>query len=243
MPASQARLPAARGAEPRGGGAGLPHTRRGPEPECELQTGIPARTRHGQGRSPKWASPARPPPGSAPSPAPFFRRHCLWPAIPRAFRHPTTPPGRRCGGSRRHTPWRPPAAGRWSWASRRRRPRGGCAASSSPARWAGGRRGWAQPGCRGPRSWPARCAAARWPSCCSCTRRCPAAPTPSTAASSSSAVGRRRAAPVCAVRVPRWRPASCWVRISVLPAGAGSQAPTRLRSPRRESRRLLTRTV
>lgn len=72
MPASQARLPEARGAEPRGGGAGLPHTRRGPEPECELQTGIPARTRHGQGRSPKWASPARPPPGSAPQSRPIF---------------------------------------------------------------------------------------------------------------------------------------------------------------------------
>lgn len=89
--------------------------------------------------------------------------------------------------------------GRPSWASWRRHRPGGCAATTFQARWAGGRRGWARPGCRGPRSWPARCAAARWPSCCSCTRRCPTAPTPSTAASSSSAAGRRRAAPACAV--------------------------------------------
>lgn len=95
------------------------------------------------------------------------------------------------------TPWL--LSGRWSWASPRRHRPGGCAASSSRAKWAGGPRGSVWRGCRGPGRWRARAAAARSPSCCRCTRRCPAGTTPSTAASFSSAVGSRRAAPACEV--------------------------------------------
>lgn len=78
----------------------------------------------------------------------------------------------------------------WSWVSRRRRRAravpGGCAAPASPARSGAGRRGWARPGCRAPPPCAAAAASSPAPSCSSCTRRCPAAPTPSTAPSSCS---------------------------------------------------------
>lgn len=117
--------------------------------------------------------------------------------LPPSGRQPA--PGRRGSG----LVWLLRRPRRWSWALRRRRPRGGCEASSSPARWAGGRRGWARRGYRGPGPWPARSAAARSPSCCRCTRRFRTATTPSTAPSSSSAAGSRRAVPACEVRPPQ----------------------------------------
>lgn len=100
-------------------------------------------------------------------------------------------------GARREAAWLPA----WSWVSRRRRRAravpGGCAAPTSPARSGGGRRGWARPGCRAPALCAANAASSPAPSCSSCTRRCPAAPTPSTAPSSCS--------PAAAPPVTAWR--------------------------------------